>query len=170
MAYCNTKLECGFSPSELLFGRRLREILPCIDTSLNPKVIDYKIVYEKLIKEKKIQKQNFDKRHGCRKSFELLNKNDTVWIRDKKQEGIVVSSGENSERSYVIETDEGNTIRRNRKFLQPLPAKEENFNKVVNGEEQQQREETGDVTEHGATRRSTRSSKTPGYLNDYCLY
>lgn len=39
LAYRNTKLECGFSPSELLFGRRLREILPCLDTSLDPKMI-----------------------------------------------------------------------------------------------------------------------------------
>lgn len=80
----------------------------------------------------------FDKRHGCSKWFELLNNNDIVWLRAKKQAGKVVRSGGNSERFYAIETDKGNTIRRIENS-QPLLEKQENVNKEVVNKDREQK-------------------------------
>lgn len=39
LSYHSTKLNCGFSPAELLFGRKIRTIVPIIEDSLQPQAI-----------------------------------------------------------------------------------------------------------------------------------
>ena len=61
--YHTTPLQNGYSPAELLMGRKLRAILPIISSQKLPKLPNQSVLSqtEQAIKEK--QKRNFDTRH-----------------------------------------------------------------------------------------------------------
>lgn len=107
----------GFSPAELLMGRRIRTSLPTATSNLRPKIPEDKSVRERE-KERIIQqKRNYDKHHGTRQLRELVP-GEEVWIVDKRTTGTVVRK-DSSPRSYIIETAKGQ-LRRNRFQLSPL--------------------------------------------------
>ena len=57
LAYCSTPLENGYSPSELLMGRKLRTTLPIAPKQLKPSLPKESLVREKeKAKEKKQEK------------------------------------------------------------------------------------------------------------------
>ncbi|XP_060582493.1 uncharacterized protein K02A2.6-like [Ruditapes philippinarum] len=57
LEYRNTPLNCGYSPAQLLMGRRLKSILPTTNEQLKPSFINYKSVKKSLQENKVTQKE-----------------------------------------------------------------------------------------------------------------
>ncbi|XP_054267078.1 uncharacterized protein K02A2.6-like [Macrosteles quadrilineatus] len=115
LSYRTSPLETGFSPSELMFGRKLRDNLP---STLVGNPVENKNFLERENKYQNKYKIQFDKRHGA-SGLSELEVGSMVWITDLRRHGKVVRKL-NEPRSYLVETDK-RTIRRNRKFLVPAP-------------------------------------------------
>ena len=62
----------------------------------------------------KRQQQNYDQRHKAT-DVKPLQKGDSVWLSDRKSKGIVIENS--APRSYIVQTDNQATYRRNRKML-----------------------------------------------------
>ncbi|KAJ8877222.1 hypothetical protein PR048_021676 [Dryococelus australis] len=122
LAYRATPLENGFSPSELLFGRKLRTTLPVIRaTQQQPGHQDREKFYitDKQLKQR--NKANFDQRHGARKLRELVV-GEQVWIPNLKQYGEVHAHAP-FPRSFIVQIEQG-LLRQNRVQLIPAPSNE----------------------------------------------
>ena len=122
LAYRATPLESGFSPAQLLLGRRTKSKLPCLNSWLEPEWPSTEAVKQKEVELKERQAKNFDERHGVRLQ-KHLDEGQRVWIPDMKREGKVVGPAE-TPRSYIIES-EGGRLRRNRRDIAILPKKNE---------------------------------------------
>lgn len=122
LAYRTSPLKNGYSPSELLMGRRLRTTMSSTTEQLRPRLPDLAAVqtFEKAEREK--QKKYFDRRLGVRELPGLEEEAD-VWIVDLKRTGTVTVE-DPTPRSCVMESD-GEVIRRNRESLVQLPRGEE---------------------------------------------
>lgn len=114
LAYRATPLENGYSPAELLFGRRLRTTVPTSPELLLPRLPDDKQLKgaERLSKHR--QAFNYNRRHRAKELPELLA-GTPVWITDLRCYGTVANR-DRAPRSYWILTDSGH-VRRNRRFL-----------------------------------------------------
>ena len=121
LAYRTTPLHNGFSPAELLMGRKLQSTVPVHPDHLRPNWPKLGGVRKVEKKNKQKQKENYDRRHRT-KTLPPLKCNDTVWIRDKSKIGKVQSESE-FPRAYHVQTDLG-TLRRNRRHLMRLPDSE----------------------------------------------
>ena len=71
LEYRNTPLEEGFSPYQLLMGRRLRSVLPSTHTHLQPETIDIGKFRQKLLHTREKQKSAHDKGVLSLKPLEL---------------------------------------------------------------------------------------------------
>ena len=120
MAYRSTPLENSYSPTELLFGRRIRTTVPVMPSQLQPCWPDLQEVREKEFGLRERTKMNYDSRHRVTNLPEL-QPGEPVWIRDMARPGVVQKPHE-SPRSYVVETDTG-SLRRNRSQLVSQPEK-----------------------------------------------
>jgi transposase InsO family protein len=117
MEYRNTPQQSiGMSPAERLLGRPTRTLLPVITAALKPKPTDAEAVKEKIEHKQAIQKRSFDK-HA--KKLAPLEEGMMVYVDLKKQhspqkwtKGKVVKK--HSFNSYIVETDNGQQVRRNR--------------------------------------------------------
>lgn len=118
LAYRSTPLELGYTPSELLMGRKLATTIPMATNLLTPKALDQSEVRTRDSRVKEKQKENHDSHHRVRDLPELLP-GDRVWVTDRQDPGKVVA--EHSPRSYVVETGDG-TYRRNRRHLIAAPS------------------------------------------------
>jgi hypothetical protein len=115
MNYRNTPLEeINQSPAQLMMGRRLKTSLPTAAPLLKSRASDE--VQRILKKQKEKQKQYYDKRTG--KELPPLQPGETVqmkhgekWIKAK------VLHKHQSPRSYVIESEQRQKYRRNRRHL-----------------------------------------------------
>ena len=122
LSYRATPLEHGYSPAELLMGRKLRTTLPTAKSEMKPKLPDWSAFKLKDESIKERQTRNFDSRHGVRELPPLVE-GSQVWITDQETKGIVnkeTSSYKETSSSYQVTTPKG-TIRRNRKHLIALP-------------------------------------------------
>ncbi|XP_055505524.1 uncharacterized protein K02A2.6-like [Leucoraja erinacea] len=117
LAYRATPLQNGYSPAELLMGRRLRTTVPALPTLLNPVLPDYNALGAKEREKRWNDARSFDKRHGAR-NLEPLIPGEDVWITDARVQGKVLST-HNTPRSYIVQVPQG-TLRRNRQHLVPL--------------------------------------------------
>lgn len=118
MAYRSTPLECGFSPYELLFSRKMKTLLPLLPSRLE-EVINTNVTFqqdEERRKEK--QKSNYNNRHKTKELGEL-SEGSSVWVTDIKKYGRVKCKAKEP-RSYIIETEDG-VYRRNRWYLIEAP-------------------------------------------------
>ena len=118
LVYRSTPLQHGFSPAEMLMGRRLRTTLPSTKEMMKPSVPDPGAVKlkDEAIKERQVH--DFNKHHGAHK-LPPLEKGDKVWVKDQNREGVVAQKIEHR-RSYEVTTPQGQ-VRRNRKHLVTLP-------------------------------------------------
>ncbi|KAF6214984.1 hypothetical protein GE061_009732 [Apolygus lucorum] len=104
-----------YSPSQLLFGRVLKDKIIWNEEVLLPKCPDIDVVTKRLNDLQLQQKCQYDK--GC-KTLTDLKGNDRVLFRlaDSWQHGYV-SGPANTPRSYWIEGENGKTYRQNRQHL-----------------------------------------------------
>lgn len=123
LAYRSTALQNGFSPSQLLMGRRLRSTLPIIPEKLIPTEVPNPEVQIREQQYRNNMAQVYNKRHAA-VNLPVLQQGDKVWIRDQQREGVVMDHS--TPRSYLLETDRGGEIRRNRRALIPLATSEQN--------------------------------------------
>ena len=129
LSYRSTPLQNGFSPAELLMGRKLRTRLPTLPSNLDPGW-DFLNDFRKSDNELKLkQKEYHDKRHRV---FDLpsLSPHDFVYINDdvgNRKKSEIVKYG-NTLRSYVVKPDTGfhGNVTRNRKHLTVIPSQQNN--------------------------------------------
>ena len=114
MAYRATPLSNGFSPAEILMGRRLRTTVPMVHEQLVPRQIPWSDIVEKDKQSRETQKQQYDKSHRA-KQLPPLEDGAAVFLQDRREHGRVLSKA-SSPRSYYVVTPSG-TFRRNRKRL-----------------------------------------------------
>lgn len=114
LEYRNTPLEgVGYSPAQLLMGRRLKSKLPTTTALLTP---ESSIQVSDKLKEKQLkQKSYYDRQTRC---LPDLHKGESVRVQRKDgwQPAVVLHKHEQP-RSFVVQTPDGSTYRRNRKHL-----------------------------------------------------
>lgn len=118
LSYRSTPLECGYSPAELLMGRKVRTNLPMLPTQLNTRV-NPESLFNKESSAKQKSATWFNKRHRA-KALSSLAVGDFVWVTDIKEYAKVVKVMD-TPRSYLIESAWGTVYRRNRWHLIPAP-------------------------------------------------
>eukprot|EP00731_Ephydatia_muelleri_P004100 Em0002g276a len=112
---------CGFSPSELLMGRKVRTTVPQVAEQFCPNWPFLDQFYRKNQEFKKQQEKQYNRRHQTRPQLEL-EEGDEVWINtDSKNTRGYVTSPANTPRSYVVDTPAGQ-LRRNRSHLTIIPS------------------------------------------------
>lgn len=119
LEYRNTMVHNLASPAQLLMGRRLHTNIPVATSQLQPKVVDPSLVRKKQKERKTYQKQYYDKdsrplpdlKEGERARVQIQGKWKPVVVMDKAV----------TPRSYIVKTEEGRLLRRNRKHLMKLP-------------------------------------------------
>ena len=114
LAYRNSPVAgMPYSPAELLMSRKLRDKLPAAEPVLTPKVA--KGAYTMLKRRQTKAKKYFDR--GTRQLPEV-DIGDTVRVKSGRTwAAAVVSSKHEAPRSYIVTTENGQTYRRNRKWL-----------------------------------------------------
>lgn len=118
LSYRSTPLHNGYSPAELLMGRKLRTTVPVIPDQLKPKLPDIAALKDIEQRAKNKIKQDHDTRHRVR-SLSELSPGTRVRIPDQRLYGTVVASP--STLFYLVETP-FRQIRRNRRTLNPSPS------------------------------------------------
>ena len=161
LTYRSTPLENGYSPAELLMGRKLRTTLPISKEQLQPSLPNAANLRRKERKMRNRMKRNFDKRHGAR-NLKPLSPGDTVWIPEREAGGTVEK--ESSTRSYTVQTEDG-TLRRNRRdlILVPNTAEAQPSTNTESSLADQPQVESPSATD-GTKTRSGRVSKPPDRL------
>ncbi|KAJ7995746.1 hypothetical protein DPEC_G00247790 [Dallia pectoralis] len=102
MAYRTAPLANGYSPTELLMGRKIRTPVPVISSKLNPGCADMDNLKRTEQKYREKLRQNHDQRHRAR-DMPCLQPGDHVWVKDTGERGTVVSTA-GTPRSYIVET------------------------------------------------------------------
>uniref|UniRef100_A0A8C4ST07 Integrase catalytic domain-containing protein n=1 Tax=Erpetoichthys calabaricus TaxID=27687 RepID=A0A8C4ST07_ERPCA len=115
----------GVSPAELLMGRKIKTTLPLLETLLQPQWPNLEDVRRKDSMEKQKQAFYFNRHNGAR-PLPSLRSGDAVLTKLDHQKtwgtAAVVRGESTTPRSFVIETHQGATLRRNRRHLQLCPA------------------------------------------------
>ena len=114
LEYRNTPLDSGYSPTQLLMGRRTKSVVPIAQARLKPQTVKPSDLKQKMDKLKSKQKQYFDKNT---KQLQPLEIDDSIRMQTGKiwTPGRVISK--HSKRSYNIQTHNGAIYRRNRQHL-----------------------------------------------------
>lgn len=117
----------GYSPAELLMGRKIRTTLPTLEKNLQPKWPSRAAVKEKDEQEKAKQAYYYNRRHGAR-PLPVLQPGDAVRSKLDHEKSwsmpAVITSESITPRSFIIQTQQGAELRRNRRHLQPEPVPE----------------------------------------------
>lgn len=171
LAYRNTPLSNGFSPAQLLMGRRLRTTVPVLPAVLEPAIPDLQSLQCKEREKRWMDSRNYDRRHRVR-NLSDMSPGDQVWITDTRSTGTVTSAHE-SPRSYLVSGPQG-TVRRNRRHLVPMSenSSSESHEHAAGGNLQDTSTDTGQMSPErpqnsprtGRTR-SGRSIKKPDRLD-----
>ncbi|XP_060082121.1 uncharacterized protein K02A2.6-like, partial [Ylistrum balloti] len=106
LAYRATPLKNGFSPAELLMGRKLRMTLPENPSNLIPQWPDLDKVRERETKDRLAQKENHDLTRRAR-SFPKLEPGETVWVKGPGGGFSASVSSAVNDRSYLLKTPSG---------------------------------------------------------------
>ncbi|XP_053383774.1 uncharacterized protein K02A2.6-like [Mercenaria mercenaria] len=114
LGYRNTPLDCGYSPCQLLMGRRTRSILPITNKQLEPKTINPEEVRDKIQKAKKKQKGYYDRQT---KPLPPLLINEYVRVQMGKIWKPAKVIEKHDDHSYSVQTQDGAIYRRNRRVL-----------------------------------------------------
>ena len=122
----DTTNDCGYSPGDIFFARRLKTSLTILPgkTSLNTNIAE-----EAAKNRKRVQTKQFKKR----RSHDLpeLNIGDRVLVQDQNgrkhwvKEGII--TGIRGPRDYNVKIEDSSETTRDRKHLRPFPEDEEDY-------------------------------------------
>lgn len=111
----NTPVVNGFSPAQLLMGRRLRSLIPVVPSLLDPFLPDHKEVRRALIDKQVEQKLYYD-RGVCQREKGLSGyvrvQTSKGWIK-----GAKIVRPADRPRSYVIKMPDGRILERSEKVL-----------------------------------------------------
>lgn len=110
LEYRASPLSNGYSPAELLMGRRIRTTLPMAPQFYASKAVNYNELRRKEDDRREKQTRNYNRRHRAVQSGELIP-GELVWVRDKRV-WATVREKTHHPRSYIIETPTGK-LRRN---------------------------------------------------------
>ena len=115
MSYRATPLENGYSPAEMLFGRKIRTTVSVSSDQLKPSWPDVEKIREHQQKSKLSQMHRYNARY---RSTDLpeLKVGDSAWVVDQKTPAVVTKK-DTTPMSYTVNTEAGTTIRRNRRHL-----------------------------------------------------
>ena len=114
LEYRNTPLEgIGFSPAQLLLGRRLKCKLPASTTLLTP---EKRAQIHDNLKCRQIKQKSYFDRQTQRLPDLQTGENVRIQKRDTWQPAVVVKSHQ-LPRSFIVCTQDGRVYRRNRKHL-----------------------------------------------------
>ena len=174
LSYRSTSIRNGYSPSELLMGRKIRTTLPQVLKQLKPKLPNQMVLRERETVDRNLRKRNFDSRHKA-KEQSLLEIGQDVWIRDLKKRGQVVGIT-SYPRSYYVRTDIG-AYRRNRTHLVCIFLTSDTTDQFIefndpiqtgtessNENNQQLESNSPNCNEHQTVTRSGRISRPPNRL------
>jgi len=114
LEYRNTPLDCGYSPSQLLLGRRTKAFVPISPKALQPTKIDQRKLKETVAISKGKQKQHYDR---SAKELKPLNVNDSARVQFGKIWKPAKILDRLGDRSYTVQTRDGGIYRRNRRHL-----------------------------------------------------
>ena len=114
--YRNTPISgMEFSPAQLLMNRRLRDKIPTTSNILKPKICPNS--QQKLKQRQARHKFVYDKRARPHKQHQV---GDNVRLRRGKVWNPAVITGKHhTPRSYYVTTEDGQTYRRNQRFINP---------------------------------------------------
>ena len=115
LEFRTSKIKLGYSPSQLIFSRRLRSNIPVIRDQLLPETPNREEVKEKIQTSKKDQKKYFDSHAQPLKPLEI-GESARIQQSDKTWKPAVVTEKHN-ERSYSVKTQDGAVYSRNRRHL-----------------------------------------------------
>ena len=118
LEYRNTPIgSCG-SPAQMLMNRRLKGFIPCTNKQLLPKIHKTtQDIRDSIHVQKQKQKAHFDR---TAKDLPPLHRGDSVRVQDYdtgRWSAAVVKNVAETPRSYIIETEQGRQLRRNRRHL-----------------------------------------------------
>ncbi|XP_065176961.1 uncharacterized protein K02A2.6-like [Sycon ciliatum] len=130
-SYRASPLAHGFSPAELLMGRRIQTRLPMSADVRRPYLVDRTAFAAKDASLKSRQASDFNSRHRALDATPLVP-GTAVFVPDRKEPGIVTA--EHSTRSLIVETPSGSVLRRNRSDLIVDPPAGSANDAVDNGE------------------------------------
>ena len=114
--YLNTPSESlGSSPSQRMFGRRTRTLIPTTNELLKPKIVEN--VRGKLLKRKQLQAKHYN---ISAKELPPLRKGEIVRVKPTDRSGRWFKARVEQQvdvRSYEVRTEDGKIFRRNRRHL-----------------------------------------------------
>ncbi|XP_064464772.1 uncharacterized protein LOC135376117 [Ornithodoros turicata] len=122
MVYRDTAGANGFSPAQVLMGRKLRTRLPTLQNKLRPRWPPWRRWKQSEKRCKQRQSEDYNRRHRVR-SLRPLGPGQVVWVRDIKRSGTVLSPAHRP-RSYSVVINSG-VIERNRGHLVAYETDEE---------------------------------------------
>ncbi|XP_064462835.1 uncharacterized protein K02A2.6-like [Ornithodoros turicata] len=122
--YRDTSGVTGFSPAQLLMGRRLRTRVPKTENQLRAQWPKREEVAGRDEPYKWKKAQDFNRHHQARE-LPPLRTGQQVWVRPEQVRATVLSPAQRP-RSFVVETERDAILQRNRRhlvpFLRKLPA------------------------------------------------
>ena len=118
LAYRATPLANGYSPAELLMGRKIKSTIPTMPYHLKPQLPNRDSFKEKEEAYRLKQKKNFDDRHKAQ-TLTPLPPGATVYVTDMDCTGTVIRPSKKP-RSYLVNTP-STVVRRNRVQLKNIP-------------------------------------------------
>ena len=103
----------------MLLGRKIRTTAPMFPDQLKPSWLGLQELREHEQESKLIQTKRYNVSHRCTE-LPALKPGGQVWVVDQKKTANVTERA-TTPRSYVVVTQDGNPIRRNRRHLVSLP-------------------------------------------------
>ena len=119
LAYRATPLQSGYSPAQLLMGRRLRTTVPTLPSELDPALPDSSTFARKENEKARADVERYNRRHRAR-ALGVLSPGEQVWVTDARSSGTILQK-HSTPRSYLVDSPQG-VLRRNRQHLIPLPS------------------------------------------------
>ena len=117
----------GKSPAQIMTQREMKTRLPCLDRNLYPKNPDRTGIRKRDARHKAKYQGDFDRRKGVR-PLSTLRPGDRVRIQMDGEKAWQTTANIHQQcdtpRSYIVETDQGAHLRRNRRHLQAIPGRQ----------------------------------------------
>lgn len=139
LSYRDTPGPSGFSPAQLLMGRRLQTRLPSLPERLSPRTPSHREFKNRDAAYKAQQAKAFNSRHRA-SLLPPLTAGDHVWVKDLNCPATLLSPAQRP-RSFVVETPRG-VVQRNRRHLVRFVPDVSQDSKSQEGEERTGRSPT----------------------------